>query len=139
MHHHKPHRSSGILWLLVASLFALTSSAAAQPAITTQMVDNHHSSWNPNETTLTVANVKSSFKLLFTDTTDSGVTAANVGTYAQPLYVPNVSIAGQGTHNVIFVATEANNVYAFDADSPGAPLWSVNLTPSGETLQNMND
>jgi hypothetical protein len=139
MHHHKPHRSSGILWLLVASLFALPSSAAAQPAITTQMVDNHHSSWNPNETTLTVANVKSSFKLLFTDTTDSGVTAANVGTYAQPLYVPNVSIAGQGTHNVIFVATEANNVYAFDADSAGGPLWSVNLTPSGETLQNMND
>jgi hypothetical protein len=139
MYHHKPHRPTRTLWLLVASLFALTSSAAAQPAITTQMVDNHHSSWNPNETTLTVANVKSSFKLLFTDTTDSGVTSANVGTYAQPLYVPNVSIAGQGTHNVIFVATEANNVYAFDADSPGAPLWSVNLTPSGETLQNMND
>jgi hypothetical protein len=131
---------TAILCLLMASIFALASAAAAQPPpISTQMVDNHHSSWNPNETTLTVSNVKSGFKLLFTDTTDSGVTSANVGTYAQPLYVPGLSIPGQGTHNVIFVATEANNVYAFDADSQGPPLWSTNLTPSGETLQNMND
>ncbi|HVN26985.1 MAG TPA: hypothetical protein VMT64_00785 [Candidatus Binataceae bacterium] len=103
------------------------------------MVDNRHTSWNPNETTLTIANVKSSFQLLFADTTDSGVPSADQGTYAQPLYVPGLSIPGQGTHNVIFVATEANNVYAFDADSQGGPLWQVNLTPSGETLQNMND
>ena len=139
MYQYNP-RPIAILCLLLASMLALASAAAAQPpAITTQMVDNHHSSWNPNETTLTVSNVKSSFKLLFTDTTDSGVPSANVGTYAQPLYVPGLSIPGQGTHNVIFVATEANNVYAFDADSQGSPLWSVNLTPSGETLQTKDD
>src|SRR5579872_5101789 len=115
----------------LVSVFLWTCPVLAQPSITTQMYDNHHDGWNPNETTLTVANVKSGFQLLFKDTTDDG-------TYAQPLYVPGLSIAG-GTHNVIFVATENNTVYAFDADSQGAPLWSVNLTPSGETLQNMND
>ena len=47
--------------------------------------------------------------------------------YAQPLYRQNVAIAGQGTHNVVFVATMHNTVYAFDADTPRTPLWSVNL------------
>ncbi len=44
-----------------------------------------------------------------------------------------------GTHNVIFVATENNTVYAFDAEKAGAPLWSKNLTRAGETLQVAND
>ena len=127
------------LLLAVASLLLITSAvAAAPPSVVTQLYDNQHTGWNPNETTLTVAKVKSSFKLLFKDTTDRGIAAANRGTYAQPLYVPAVQISG-ATHNVIFVATEGNNVYAFDADKAGAPLWSKNLTPSGETLQVAGD
>lgn len=44
---------------------------------------------------------------------------------AQPLYVANLSIAGI-THNVVFVATEHDSVYAFDADgNQSTPLWQV--------------
>jgi hypothetical protein len=46
---------------------------------------------------------------------------------AQPLYVPNVNISGVGTVNVIYVATQHDSVYAFNADTPGSgqPLWQV--------------
>ena len=120
------------LWLAIVSIFMMSSAVAAQPpSVTTQMYNNAHTNWNSNETTLTVANVKSSFKLLFKDSIDDA-------TYFQPLYVPGLNIAG-GTHNVVFVGTESNTVFAFDADSSGPPLWSRSLTPSGETLQNGND
>jgi hypothetical protein len=61
--------------------------------------------------------------------------------FAQPLYVFNASIAG-GTHNVVYVATEGDSVYAFDADG-GALLWHVSLIDtahggtSGETTGNI--
>ena len=52
--------------------------------------------------------------------------------YSQPLYVSQLSIPALGTHNVLFVSTMHNSVYAFDADaaSPASPLWQVNLGPS---------
>ena len=80
---------------------------------------------NSNEVTLTPANVDStSFGELFSYSVEGQV-------YAQPLYVSNLAIPGQGTHNVIFVATQNNDVYAFDANSnAGASaglLWHVNL------------
>jgi hypothetical protein len=50
--------------------------------------------------------------------------------YAQPLYVPNLAISGQGTHNVVIVATEMDSVYAFDADAvPCQTLWQA--SPEG--------
>src|ERR1039458_8106556 len=49
--------------------------------------------------------------------------------YAQPLYVPNVAIAGQGTHNVVYVATMSDSLFAFDADT-GVQLWAVNFASS---------
>lgn len=64
----------------------------------TQHYENGRSGWNPNETTLTVANVPH-LKLLFTQHVGGLV-------YAQPLYMHGVPIPGQGTHNVVFVATE---------------------------------
>ena len=48
--------------------------------------------------------------------------------YAQPLYMPQVAIPGNGIHNVVIVATQHDSVYAFDADSPApAPLWRANF------------
>ncbi len=79
---------------------------------------------NLNETTLTTSNVSSStFGRLFSLPVDAGI-------YAQPLYVPNLAIPGQGTHNVLFVATMKDSIYAFDADTPAAPLWAINYANS---------
>jgi outer membrane protein assembly factor BamB len=57
---------------------------------------------------------------------------------AQPLYLSGVSISGQGTHNVLYVVTEHDSVYAFDAAS-GAVLWQVSLLGSGETPSDQVD
>ncbi|GAC1349408.1 MAG: hypothetical protein NVSMB27_22280 [Ktedonobacteraceae bacterium] len=81
---------------------------------------------NLNEQTLTTANVKlPTFGKLFDRNVDSQI-------YAQILYVSNVNIRNHGTHNVVYVATMANTLYAFDADDPLAhqPLWWKNLGPS---------
>lgn len=76
---------------------------------------------NLNETILTPANVNSNaFGKKFANPVDGYV-------FAQPLYVPALPIPGHGNRNVVYVATENNSVYAFDADSAGPPLWNVNL------------
>src|SRR6266849_6045759 len=51
---------------------------------------------------------------------------------AQPLYMPNVNIPGQGTHNVVYVVTQADSVYAIDADS-GTQLWYASMLNGGTT------
>ena len=69
------------------------------------------------ETILTPSNVNATdFGKKFTDAVDGAI-------YAQPLYMAGVTIPGQGVHNVVFVATENDSVYAFDADNPGPALW----------------
>jgi len=98
---------------------------ATAVAVLTNRYDNGRSGVNATETALTPAAVAGgSFGLLFSRTVDGQI-------YAQPLYVPGLSIAG-GTHNVVYVATEHNSVYAFDADNPTAsqPLWRVSLGTS---------
>ncbi|HXQ98331.1 MAG TPA: hypothetical protein VN774_07805 [Candidatus Limnocylindrales bacterium] len=80
---------------------------------------------NPNETILTPTNVNAAtFGKI-------GFLPVDGQVDAQPLYLSNVSIAGGGAHNVLYVATEHGSVYAFDADS-GAILWQKSLVASGE-------
>ena len=76
---------------------------------------------NSNETILNPSNVKEcSFGQIFANAVDGQI-------YAQPLYVSDLTISGQ-THNVVYVATEHDGVYAFDADNAGVTLWYVNFT-----------
>lgn len=87
--------------------------------------DNARTGLNSLETTLTPANVNSTnFGKLFVLSVDGKVDA-------QPLYAANLSVGGSN-HNVVFVATEHDSVYAFDADS-GAKLWQVSMLKSGES------
>ena len=75
---------------------------------------------NLKETVLNVANVTdSTFGMVFKVPVDDAI-------FAQPLYVPNVAITNQGTHNVVYIATMSDTLYAIDAES-GDELWSVNL------------
>ncbi|MGA7908911.1 MAG: hypothetical protein WCA16_15990 [Candidatus Sulfotelmatobacter sp.] len=97
--------------------------AAGQSAITTHHYDNDRTGWNQNETTLTPANVNtSSFGHLQTVTLDAQVDG-------QPLVVPGVLITAgnfEGVHDVVYVATEGNTIYAIDAES-GTVLLSPNF------------
>jgi hypothetical protein len=104
----------------LASL-AATAHTAAAANITTYHYDNQRTGWNPSETALTPATVASGkFGLLAQTTVDDQVDA-------QPLFVAGLSIAG-GTHDVVYVATESNSVYAIDAHT-GAVLLRNNFGP----------
>jgi hypothetical protein len=80
---------------------------------------------NLNESTLTTANVKSaSFGIVGNMSVDGGVDA-------EPLYASNLTLGG-GVHNVVYVVTENDSVYAFDADT-FAQLWHVSVLGANET------
>ena len=115
---------------LAAALLLAALPSVAQISVTTSMYNNQRTGVNGNESLLTPANVNTAnFGKLFSHTVDGFV-------YAQPLYVPNVSIGG-ASHNVVYVATQHDSVYAFDADSnAGAnaqPLWHTSFLSPGVT------
>jgi hypothetical protein len=113
------------LYLCPLIALALAPASRSQVSIWTGQYDQGRDSANLSETVLNTSNVNTNqFGLLFTRAVDDYM-------YAQPLYIPQVTIGG-AAHNVVYVATINNSVYAFDADTPSlsAPLWQVSLGPA---------
>ncbi|HXJ96314.1 MAG TPA: choice-of-anchor D domain-containing protein [Terriglobia bacterium] len=119
--------------MVTATSIADSSQSASAPVVVTNFPglytrhnDNARDGQNLQENVLTTGNVNpAQFGLLFSYPVDAY-------TYAQPLYVANVNVPGQGNHNVVYVATENDSVFAYDADglSP-TPLWQVSfINPS---------
>lgn len=111
--------------LAAAALATLSAPGwAAGVSVLTQDYDIGRSGANLSETTLTPANVNSAgFGRLYAYAVDDEV-------FAQPLYVPGVSIGGVA-HNIVYLASMGNTVYAYDADNPATsntPLWSHHLS-----------
>lgn len=111
-----------LLWALAPCVFAQTPTPVP---VLTWRYDLTHAGQNTSETALTPANVNvNSFGKLFALPVDSTV-------YAQPLYVPGLKMSDGQVHNVLFVATENDSIYAFDADSNGGanakPIWQISL------------
>src|SRR5246500_4966823 len=119
----------------VFALFcAVVVPTSGQTSVLTQHNDNARTGQNTSETILNTSNVNvNQFGKLFVMPSDGQV-------YAQPLYVPGVTING-GVHNLVVLATENDSVYAYDADSSGAPLWKASMVDAahgagGETALN---
>src|ERR1700736_4576533 len=131
-------KRSAIIGLMLFSAIAvpIAPAVAQKPVVATYHYDNQRTGWNGNETTLTPANVGSpSFGVLAEVGLDDQVDA-------QPLVVPNQQITAgptPGAYQVVYVATEANTIYAIRA-SNGAVLLSRNLgTPVPKPLNCNNN
>jgi len=121
--------SAGTLTSNSATLTVSTTGQPPPPAagamVLTWHNDNARTGQNLNETTLTTANVNSAtFGKIGTLTVQGNVDA-------EPLYVSSLTI-GAAAHNVVFVVTEQDMAYAFDASSL-SQLWAVSVLGSGET------
>jgi hypothetical protein len=112
-----------VCWYLLSSL------SWSQVSVLTYHNDIQRTGQNLLETILRPGNVDSgSFGKVFSLSTTGNI-------YAQPLYMPNVTISGKGTHNVVFIATESDLVYAFDADGKSStPLWSRSFVDSSDGI-----
>jgi hypothetical protein len=133
---------AGVYTITATSKADAATSAVASVGVTdlagvaTWRNDLAHSGVNSREYALTSENVASStFGKVFSCPVDGWV-------YAQPLWMANLKIRG-ARHNVVFVATENDSLYAFDADGPGCKtVWSipnVNLIPRGEKIAPLAD
>ena len=98
--------------LLLGCLCPIAPAIANPVAVLTQHNDNARTGMNLQETILNTINVHTnSFGLLYTRPVDDQI-------YAQPLIETNISIPGNGTHNLVIVCTVNDTVYAYDADDP---------------------
>ena len=100
-------------------------SVGQRVGVTTSRNNNSRDGQNLTETILTPTNVNvAHFGKLFSQSVDGYI-------YAQPLYVHDVNLPGLGVHNVVYVATEHDSVYAFDSDNNSginaSPLWKASF------------
>ena len=130
---------AGVSWagrsVVSAAAYRVPGGPAAPPdsAVLTQRGSNSRVGWNSHETILNSHNVNvSGFGERAAYPVDGKI-------YAQPLFVPGLRVDGR-VHNVVIVATEADSVYAFDADAstaasttgaPPAPLWHTSFLVHG--------
>ena len=108
--------------LCAFSAFAFVLATTAPAQVTTSQYDNMRTGATLNEKILTPQNVNAQqFGKLGAFRVDGPV-------YAQPLFLPNIEIPSKGVHDVLYVATEHDSVYAFDANHPeDPPLWKVSF------------
>ena len=125
-----PPGAAGLRTVTATSIANSSESASVPVFVTnnsgvfTQHNDNGRTGQNLNETVLSPANVnKTQFGKLGRFPVDGYV-------YAQPLYVAGVTIPSQGIHNVVYVATENDSVFAIDADAETL-LWQTNFLIPG--------
>ena len=134
-------KTLSLLGAALAASIALTARPA--PAQTADVLKSHNdlanTGQNLQETLLTPALLRSGrFGLLFRIPVDADVgpniphNLSGAEIYAQPLYLAGLSLPGGGRRNVLFVATEHDSVYAFDADT-GATLWKRTDFVDGQT------
>jgi hypothetical protein len=128
-----PRRFSAVCLTALAVLFVsciLVPEGWGQfTGVVTYHNDIGRTGWNSNETILTPQNVNvSNFGKLFAYPLDGA-------SFSQPLYLPNIAIPGQGVHNVLYVVTENDGAYAFDADGlQSNPLWYTSLVNPAEGI-----
>jgi hypothetical protein len=136
--------SAGVVTITATSVADGSKTAVAtigvtnQAGVLTYLNGNLRQGSNAEEYALTTSGVtavnSTNFGKLFSCTVDAPI-------YAQPLWVPDVSIGGQ-PHNLIFVATEHDSVYAFDADSnpsPCLPLWKASLIDTAHGAESTSE
>lgn len=116
------------------SFFSVTAFSQTDVSVLTQHNDLNRTGWNSKEKILNHSNVTAStFGCIGTLSVDDEM-------YAQPLIVNNLTV-GNHTGSVLYAATVNNTLYAFNADdvSDGAPLWQINLNPSGQRAPDIYD
>jgi len=122
------HSSKSHALSAVAPLILMIAPYATAQDVTTSQYGNARAGVNLHETVLTPRNVNvHHFGKIFTLKVDGDV-------YAQPLLLTGVDIPGKGRHDVLFIATEHDSVYAFDAyGHPATPLWRTSFLRNGTT------
>jgi hypothetical protein len=122
---------------LFGSCLALEVALAVTPSaaqIVTSQYDNLRTGATLNEKLLGPQNVNAKrFGKLGAFKVDGAV-------YPQPLFIPSVEIPGKGTHDLLYVATEHDSVYAFDAYRPNdPPLWQVSFLDSKQNVTTVSE